>query len=987
MRIHENTHPGRSNGLHIRLKNWLVVLNLLLAAATAAQSYMADGRLHLFPRPAAVVGAPDPVRSLDGNWEINLNPSSRFFNDRAASADWKIIKVPGEAMMQGFKIVHDTAFVYRKRVAVPKGTKGRRHLIRFNGVYNHANVFFNGHFVRRHFGGFTAWDADVTAFVKPGQDNWLHISITDRADDISYASGYAGHPVGGITRKVQYLILPDNPVQYLYVNAGLANNYTAGTLNIEARLLKPGNAKLEYELADASGKTIRGTMRVLTPSGNCWTDSTGFPGVRTWTAETPYRYTLTLRVIQDGVVQQTILQKIGFRNIEINTDHELLINGKTVKLRGACRHDMHPLLGRSTNREQDSIDVLLAKEANMNFIRTSHYPPSEDFLEFCDRYGLYVQEETAVCFALGWRTERYLKYQTENNPEYTGRYLGQLSEMIDRDRNHAAVIMWSIGNESNYGSNFQKEYEFVKMVDPGRPVSWSFPTNALNQNKRCFDILVSHYPRWNGAGSDLGKYEKNMQAEYPIIGDEWAHVSCYNTSLTTYDPNAKDAWGKSLDSMWMYRFDVKGYLGGAIWGMIDETFMMKDTMVGYGPWGIVDVWRRKKAEFWNAKKAYSPVRLDVGNYTINGNKLSIPVHNRFDHTSLKAVAATVTRGSRTVPLILPDVPPHQKATVTVPVSPADAFVLIRFKGKDGGLIDEERIVLKVRPAEDFKKHTAVWEVEKGPGRILLKSGNARVMINSKTGEIEEAGTGAGMLITGNPGPVINRPKDAGVLKNTEAVFSGQYKISTFSFDQKAPDQFVLHSQGMVDSFPAEMTTVLYADGRMELSYIIEGVPPYTWDVGIGLPVSSSLDKISWRRKGYWTTYPKEHLSAIEGSASKTGDGIEQYGVKPQFATTRAMQAFVLTRGTDALHLVPMPATEIYRAKKENFYHYAVSGKAGTIQVRSDGTQAAKMTVQTDGSQQLLISDKWDYWTLSWGNYQGIRNKGEKIAGNTFLQLK
>ncbi|SDE10046.1 glycoside hydrolase family 2 TIM barrel-domain containing protein [Niabella drilacis] len=976
------------------LKECFLLLLVLVTGIAPAQQYMADGRLHLPPRPAAVAGVAKPVQSLDGSWEINLNANATSVADNSATRDWQTIQVPGEALMQGFKIKHDTAFVYRRRIKMDTDTSGKRHIIRFNGVFNHARVYCNGHFVREHFGGFTAWDADITKYLKPGQDNWLHVSVTDRADDISYASGYAAHPIGGITRKVQYIVLPGNPVQYLYASAGLSGNDAAGLLSLKMQLPQAKNITATYTLTDATGNK-RVTKPFKKMAGTVWSDSIRIEKIKTWTAETPYLYTLTVTVFQNGKPYETIVQPLGFRSVEINKDNEMLVNGRSVKLRGACRHDMHPLLGRSTNRVQDSLDVLLAKEANMNFIRTSHYPPSEDFLEFCDRYGIYVQEETAICFVLDWRSEPYLKYyKTMDDPVFTGRYLGQLSEMIDRDRNHAAVIMWSIGNESWYGTNFQKEYDFVKAVEPTRPVSWSFPTTALNQGKRCFDILVSHYPRYNGypntngQTSDLGRYEKNMKADYPIIGDEWAHVSCYNTSLTTYDPNAKDAWGKSLDSIWQYRFDVKGYLGGAIWGMIDETFMMKDTMVGYGPWGIVDVWRRKKAEFWNTKKAYSPIRLDVNNYTVKANTLSIPVHNRFDHTSLKTVTATVTGGGRTVRVSLPDLPPHRNGVVSVPVHAADSSVLIRLVAKDGTLIDEERIFLKSAPAGGFQKRAAVWTIDKKTEQILLRSSFAQAVINGRTGAIETIGAGAGMLVAGNPTPVINRPKDAGVLKNTEAIFSGGYKISTFKFEQKARDEFVVYSQGQVDSFPVTVTTTLYADGRVRLDYTIANIPAYTWDIGIGIPVAASLNEIRWRRKGYWTTYPEGHLAATEGRASKTGEGgIRQYGVRPQFATAQGLQDFELTRGTDALHLVRMQATEMYRAKKEHIYQYTISGKTGAVEVRSNGTQAAKMTVGADGSQQLLVSDKWDYWTLSWGNYQGTRNKGKKMEGHAILQLK
>jgi len=971
------------------VKNWSVfILMIFFASHVVAQTFMAGGRQHLPPKPTRVEGIASPVKSLDGEWEINLTPSATSISDKTASVNWQKIVVPGEAMMQGFKIRHDTAFVYRKKINITENTKGKRHAVRFNGVFNHAKVYFNGNLVREHFGGFTAWDADITKFIKPGQDNWLHVEVTDRADDISYASGYAHHTIGGITRKVDYVILPESPVQYLYAKSWLTNNYTDGTLSIQMELPQSKNLTAHYDLIDPFGKKVWSKPRSLKAIGDIWKDSIAVPKVSSWTAESPFLYKMILSVIKNGKTQQTIEQLVGFRSIEINKDNEMLVNGKTVKLRGACRHDMHPTLGRSTNRAQDSVDAVLTKESNMNFIRTSHYPPTEDFLEFCDRYGIYVQEETAVCFVLDWRVAPYNKFETQSDSAYTDRYLGQLSEMIDRDRNHASIVMWSIGNESNWGTNFQKSYEFVKSVDKSRPVSWSFPATALDQGKRNFDILVSHYPAYNGKYSDLGKYEKNMKGEMPIIGDEWVHVNCYNTDLSTYDPNVRDFWGVSMDSTWTYRFDVKGYLGGAIWGMIDETFTMKDGLTGYGPWGIVDVWRRKKTEFWNAKKAYSPIRVLVDDVKKTTSNIILPVHNRYDHSNLKDITATAFINGKEIAIAMPDLEPHAKGEMIVPISTSTSSVKIQFKDKTGGLIDEELINMEGEHKAPSIVSNGVWKVADETGQLTLKSGDFTFKINKKTGAIDQGSVKDVAVITGNPLLVVNRPKDAGVLKNTDAILSGDYRISNFSFDQLNKEVFVIHSKGEVDKYPVEMVTSLYPNGQIKITYSADSIPAYTWDIGVGVPVASDLDKISWDRKGYWTTYPEEHMSALKGTAKKVYNSTESFGIKPNFEVSHSMSDYFLTKKDPAvLYKAEMSASGIYRAKKENIYNYTISGDAGALNVISDGKQAAKMNVNKDGGQQLLVSDKWDYWTISWGNYQGTHNKTKKSSGTVFLQLK
>lgn len=975
--------------IKFKMRNISVLFLLLLTIFIGhvnAQTYMAGESVgnHLPPLPATVANIPNIKQSLDGNWEINMSPSAQSVSDYRTSKEWRSIIVPGELKMQGFNIKTDIPFTYRKKINISNTAKENLHIIRFNGVYSHAKVYFNGHFVREHFGGFTAWDANITPFIKKQGDNWLHVVVTDRVDDISYASGYAQHPIGGILRKVDYVILPNNPVAYLYVKAGLTKPYADGTLTIKTKIPNALKVSASYTLSDASGKNM--VKRTLKLNNNVFVDSTVIPTVTAWTAENPYRYTLTLSIHQNGKLQQTFVEKVGFRSVELTKANELLINGTAVKLRGACRHDMHPLLGRMTNRQQDSLDVMLAKEANMNFIRTSHYPASEDFLEFCDKYGLYVQEETAVCFVREGRKPPYAKhYKTMDDPAYTDRYLGQLSEMIDRDRNHASIIMWSIGNESDYGTNFQKSYDFVKAIDPERPVCWSFPFTAFDKGQQNFDILVSHYPDWNREKNNLRKYE-HMKGKLPMLADEWAHVSCYNTDLSVYDPNVKDFWGRSLDSLWIYSFKEKSYMGGAVWGMIDEIFHLKEATVGYGPWGIIDVWRRKKPEFWNTRKAYSPVRLLLQNMELKNGMITVPVHNRFDHTNLAAIKAIATINGQKSTIPMPNVAPHGKGNITLPATAADSTLLLQFKDTNGILIDEELISWKATPTIPALSKNGMWTIADKGDKLALKSNHIEVHIDKKTGKIIQAAVNGKAVITGNPLLVINKPEKPMVRKNAVGIFSGDYQIDSFSFDSKSKNVFVVTSKGSVDKYPVEMTVSLYPNGQIEVKYTADSIPNYSWDIGIGVPVSAALDHISWNRKGYWSTYPQDEISALTGSAVKTANSKEEHGVEPAFAMAQAMKDYVFTKQTDSLYRETMPATESYRAKKENIYKYTLSGNNNALTVWSNGKQSAKMNVQKDGSQQLLVSDKWDYWTLSWGNYQGTRNTKRKTNGTIMLQL-
>jgi beta-galactosidase/beta-glucuronidase len=967
-----------------------LVFALTISVNTYAQQFIAKGRKALAVIATRTTNVKTPVISLNGVWEINTDPGENVW--KTNTGHWKKINVPGEPAMQGFTIENDKEFFYRTTITVPADAANKSVLIRFNGVYSYARVFVNGKFVREHFGGFTAWDADISEFVKAGEKAVVYIGVTDRVDDISYASGYAHHIIGGILREVQLLLLPKVYINRFYIQTDLSQDFKKATisLNIAKSNETPGG-KIKFQLYDPNGKAVLHALHEFTLHDNGQAEySFDVQNPRLWNEEQPLLYTLKAEFINKGKTQEKIEQKIGIRKIKVD-GKRLLVNGMPVKLRGACRHDMHPLLGRSTNRYYDSLDVVLAKEANINFIRTSHYPPSQDFLEFADRYGLYVQEETAVCFVSKGRLGIYKPYgETYNDTSYTSRYLGQLSEMIDRDRNHAAVIIWSIGNESTYGLNFQKEYEFVKSVDVSRPVSWSFPGTAIRQNKRCFDIAIAHYPRYNGTDTaNAGLRYKNMEHDsLPLLSDEWAHVPCYNTTLLKMDPNINDFWGRSLDSMWANRFDVPGNLGGAIWGMIDETFYLPDSVKGYGPWGIVDVWRRKKPEFWNTKKAYSPVRILQTHFENNGTNqlINIPVKNRFNHLSLKQIRLKITANHQSYFLPLPDLKPHEEGTIPVKAKADDRSLLLQFFGAGDLLLDEEQITLSANTHLETKKASLrQWNIIKNGDLVTLKQKDLLIQFNALTGQLVKADVRGSTVLTAAPKVIISQPKDPNSNYETSAIISGAYKTKDAVMDTNNKKQTVVTSRGTAGNYPITMVTCYNADGTIQVSYEADSIPDYTWQIGIAFPVNNSFDKIKWKRKGYWTTYPANHIAAIEGTALRYTNCKEPYRTRPDCIISKSRYDYFLSK-TIAPEKANTGASEAYRGTKEDILSMNLMGGTKTIRLISNGHQAAKMDILSSGEQELLVMDKWDYWGLGWGNFAGTKNFSSVVKGTVTLQL-
>ncbi|ULT23718.1 hypothetical protein KUH03_31910 [Sphingobacterium sp. E70] len=395
--------------------------------------------------PAKVTGLKAPVLSLNGQWNFKFDRSS----------NWENIQVPGEAVMQGYGIQHDQSFFYRRKFLVPSQYKGKKTIIRFDGVYSFAKLSINGKAVTSHHGGFTRWEVDITPYVIFGKQNEIELEVQDQLDDISYASGYAHHPVGGILRDVTLFATATHPVTDFNLETAFDTSYTDAQLKLDFGGFAAKGATIKYTLTDPNGKStvLDNPEKPIVDGANSHVLRVAAP--LKWDAEHPNLYRLDVEVKEQGSATYAFHKSVGFREVQVVKD-QLMVNGKPVKLRGANRHDMHPTLGRSASAYYDSLDVQLFKEANINFVRTSHYPPTERFVEYCNQYGIYVEVETAICFVDTYRQKNYAPGNSQNDPKKTDQYLSQSREMVNTFKSHPAVLFWSIGNESIYGDNFKK---------------------------------------------------------------------------------------------------------------------------------------------------------------------------------------------------------------------------------------------------------------------------------------------------------------------------------------------------------------------------------------------------------------------------------------------------------------------------------------------------------------------------------------------------
>lgn len=610
---------------------------------------------------------------LRENWEISLTQMSPEISEDTLAANWSPVHVPGEPYLQGFPIEFDTPFFYRLRLDDYVSLPDTRQFLRFDGVYSAARVFINGVFAGQHLGGFTTWEVEIPEKLRESGVDHIVIEVVDRSDSIAAASKYAMHPIGGILRDVWFVTRSSSFIQYLTVEAtphlNDVHQASWGVVRIDALVSHQSvTSTLVGTLLDATGSVVERTglsRESKRHTGNLFIDQP-----QLWSAENPELYTVVLEITDQDRIVDTVAKKVGFKKIEIRGT-TMLVNGLPVFLRGINRHDIHPLWGRVGDADFDWVDARLLKNANVNYVRTSHYPPTESFLDAADEFGLYVEVESAVCF----------QKDSVDDPAREQEFLNQIDEMVLRDRHRACVTLWSAGNESSWGVNAATSVARIRELDATRPIKYSW--DHLNLDAEVvLDVYSQHYP---GGSEDPGSFlpplfirpEMFLQArnvdleefaatlkqhwvgfEYaqqksprPILNDEWAHIPAYDLEGLRRDPGRGNDWGGVISELAESAWASPDCLGGAVWATIDEIFQGVKGIIGYGPWGIADVWRREKPEFFQLRDAYSPISVNLGELALTSNgSLSLPIHNRYDHTTLSAHRFELEAGGTTYSL-------------------------------------------------------------------------------------------------------------------------------------------------------------------------------------------------------------------------------------------------------------------------------------------------------------------------------------------------
>ncbi|MCX5071216.1 hypothetical protein OHA84_35300 [Streptomyces sp. NBC_00513] len=912
---------------------------------TAAPAAAAIAPPVIPPLPDTVTGVSNPRIPVTSGWRYTTTPPASFWTTAIDTSSWAEVTVPGEPAMQGQSVPSNRECAYSVNVPVPADYAGRTIMLRFDGVYSYARLWVNGTLVTTHEGGFTTWYADITSLVTAGRQATVTIGVTDRATTIAGQSKYAKHNIGGILRDVTLVALPTSHLTRLHTETTFDASYTNAILTVTAAaaLAAGKTGTVALTLADPAGQPVPLTPAQITLTGAASQHEVAIPvnAPRKWDAEHPDLYTLKATFMVDGVTQ-TVTRTVGFRQVKVQGNQQL-VNGKPVHLLGVCHHSMSPLEGRSANAALEEQAVRLYKEANCNYIRTSHYPPTPALLEWADRLGLFVEVEAPVCF----------QFHSVDDPAYSEQYLTQFAEMIERDRSHACVVQWSLGNESSHGNplNFALENAYAHENDPSRPTAFE-EARVVNGGNQA-DIYSGHYPTLANATGN---------ANQPVQYGEFGHVPCYNTATLKADPGIRNFWGHSINKFTEKFRTANGVVGGAIWAAVDEVFNLPQGPVGYGEWGIIDLWRRPKPEFWLTKKAYSPVRIADGVLAglTPGEAVSVPVKNWYDNTDLQELAIAWDIGTSSGTLTGVAVPARQSGTLTIPACPWSSGDTLHLTFRRGAaIVDEYRLWLNTRRTPQFTAPGGTTPtIQETATQIVVTGVDApfTVIFDKTAARLVEARAGGKRVLTAGPDLVLSR--------GLPGVWTGSSATVTTT-DGRA----VVTLTGRFGTVNTTFTISIDGRGLLTTTYTITNPPSGSVsDVGVRFGLASQADTLTWQRDAQWTVYPDDHIGRPAGTATRTRTaGTDAYRTQPTWPWSQDTHSYFLFGRDSAPHW-----TNDFRSARSNIRLAKVTaeGTGRGVQVESDGSDAIRLapalTVIDNASAAIVYTGPWTHANSSSG---------------------
>ena len=872
--------------------------------------------------------------SLNGTWKFNLvpEPSVRpgeddFWGNDADVSAWDDIDVPSCWEMKGYDLplyvnveyafINNPPYIknkvngvgdnpvgsYRRTFTLPQGWDAKNVFLHFDGLYSAAFVWVNGQYVGYTQGGNNDHEFDLSAYVQTGENN-ICVQVF-RWSDASYLEGQDMFHMSGLHRDVYLYATPKTFVRDHYITSTLNNTYNGGNMNValevDNRTGAAASKNIETELIAPDG-TVVATRDVAVEFAEgvklakCNILFEGLSSLKAWSSETPNLYTVVVRQKDaDGNEEMVFSTKYGFRHIEIKNG-VVLINGQRVYFKGVNTQDTHPLYGRTMDIATMLKDVELMKQANVNLVRTSHYPRAAKMYAMFDYYGLYVMDEADVECHKSWSDKK--DNSISNDPTWQAQYVDRTVRMVIRDRNFPSIVFWSLGNESGIGVNFDATYSATKALD-SRPVHYEGYSNVNSAKNTDMDSKM--YPNLdytrNHCNSSIGGE--------PFFLCEYAH-----------------AMGNGVGNLQDYWDIIEGSnygIGGCIWDWVDQGIYDPQAIKngelekngfphytsGYdypGPHqgnflnnGVITADRAWTAKLTEVKKVYQFVKFTYStNKIIVKNKYNFTNLNEFDVRYSLLCDGTVVEEKV---VAAPSVAPGAQSAIQV------AFDTQKEDGKEyllnvellvkeatpwceaGYPIASEQFVLQQRAAlAAVPQDDEALTVTKSNG-VSVTNGNISFKVNAKGFVTEWIANGVQVVEPGNY-PIYSNirwienesPYGEHKFGDTSASISSATVSSARSGDGKTCNVTVTAQN---DKCPYVITYTIYASGVVDMKVDYTPKTSGLRRIGLDMLFPAGYENVEYYAKGPWENYIDRQTGSFLGRYTTTVDDMFEMYPHPQ----------------------------------------------------------------------------------------------------------
>lgn len=896
------------------LTSLIVAASIALPSLAAQHDWENNHVLQINREPARAAFMPyhttpgDRQLSLNGTWQFRWAPTP----DKISSAVWTTLAVPANWEVNGFgtpiysssgytfkvnpPYVMDepkqnyTAYTernptgqYRRTFTLPAGwsADGATYL-RFDGVMSAFYVTINGSRVGYSQGSNSPSEFNITKYLKAGE-NTIELEVYKYSDG-SYLEDQDAWRFGGIHRDVTLFHTPALHLRDFTVRTIAADDtYRNFRLQVNPKLQSlNGDLGTDYtvqaRLTDASGKEVALMQTAAEPILNInhkagvmneWFPQRGrskfermdtlLTNLTPWTAETPYLYTLTISLMHNDTAVETATQRVGFRQLDIK-DGMFLVNGKQVRFRGVNRVEHDPFTAHVLTRDRMLQDIRLMKAANINAVRTSHYPSTPEWYDLCDSLGLYILDE-ADCENHGVRGE------FTSTPDWNDAMMDRCIRLAERDKNHPSVVFWSLGNESGFGANHSAMAGWLHEFDPTRFVHYEGAQGPDGNDPKCVDVISRFYPRvmqeylnpGMPEGSDKERAE-NARWEHllqlaqnsdlrPVLTSEYAH--CMGNALG----NFQEYWDEIYSNPRM--------LGGFIWDWVDQGIVSSARVLFGGDFndrpnlkafclnGVVKCDRELTAKYYEVQHVYSPVQFSRHGdavYVINRNH-----HITLADYQLQGKVTVNGKAGKPFAIALPDVQPGDSAVLDInakylAVKPGKHTLLNLLVTRNGNTVSEEQFELEGNVMTFVRTENGKRKMENGSSSVALKNiplgGLGGNFFRAPTDNDKSFGNWVAKDWTKNR---IDSPMVVRIDDRTE-----EYKFVS-------------------GSILVTTTITPMSDGSIDLvqEYECRGELPEIPRMGVQLQLPKDYENLQYYGRGPWDTYPDRWRSCHIGLWNST----------------------------------------------------------------------------------------------------------------------